>query len=914
MKVKKRSGELEDVSTDKILKRIEQQMYGLNRKFVEPMDVAKKVIEGLIDNVSTKELDNLAVETAAYLTSVHPDYSTLASRIALSNLYKETSSSFSVTVDLIFNNTQRLDSEFHKVVMKNSHLIDNKIDNDRDSIFDYFAFKTLEKSYLIKIDEKVVERPQYMWMRVAIGIWKSNLEEAFKTYDQMSQGDFTHATPTLFNSGSINPQMSSCFLIANKGDSLEGIMETCTDVARISAAAGGIGLHVHDVRANGSHIKKSGGTSKGLLPLLRTYNELAKYWDQGGNKRKGSFAIYLEPWHRDIEMFLDIRKNHGKEEMRARDLFNALWVPDLFMERVEANSKWTLFCPNEVLLSTGKSLSDVYGEDFKQLYLKCESIGIGNEILARDLWNHILDSQTETGGPFIAYKDAGNEKSNQKNIGVIKSSNLCVAPETDILTFSGYHKISDLENEEIEVWNGQQFSRTKVVKTGENQKLISINFSNGQSIDCTEYHKFYIKNELLIEEKRANQLIPNDKIIEFKTPDNKKYDNITVVSIKDNNRFDDTYCVNEPLEHKVIFNGILTGNCVEVFEVSTPEEQAVCNLASIALCKCIINGVFDFNKLQNITKQVTKNLNQVIEVNYYPTKETKKSNFNHRPIGIGVQGLADTFALLKIAFDSPEAKQLNKDIFETIYYAALTQSNQLAKDNMLASNDLSGAYYSFKGSPASKGILQFDMWNIVPTMYNWSSLKEEIIKYGLRNSLLIALMPTATTGQILGNNECFEPFNSNLSSRRTLAGEFIISNKHLIRDLEEIGLWDKKIKNKLLLENGSIQNIPEIPVELKERYKTAYEISQKVIIDMCADRGAFVCQSQSMNLFIPNVTNAKLTSMYFYGWKAGLKTGVYYLRTKAAVDAIKFTAEQEVKNAAETCSLDNPEGCEMCGA
>jgi len=773
MQVKKRDGRLEPVSMDKVLKRIEYQMTGLNRKFIEPILVAQKVVQGLYDGVTTVELDNLAAEVSAGLTGTYPDYSTLASRIAISNLYKQTPPTFSEAMVFIGDNSKRLDQEFCEIVKSNAEIIDFVIDNSRDSIFDYFGFKTLERSYLIKVGEKIIERPQYMWMRVSIGIWGDNLEEAFKTYHLMSQGYFTHATPTLFNAGTPKPQMSSCFLIANKGDSLEGIMETCTDVAKISAAAGGIGLHIHDVRASGSYIHKSGGTSKGLMPLMKTYNELAKWWDQGGNKRKGSFALYLEPWHKDIFDFLDIRKNHGKEEMRARDLFNALWIPDLFMKRVEENGKWTLFCPNEVLGATGKRLQDVYGEEFNQLYTKCEAIGIGKEIQARDLWDHITTIQTETGTPYMAYKDAANLKSNQKNIGTIKSSNLCI----------------------------------------------------------------------------------------------------------------------------------------EIMEVSTPEEQAVCNLASIALPKCIIDGVFDFKRLLHITTQITRNLNQVIDKNYYPTKETRTSNMNHRPIGIGVQGLADTFALLGYAFDSQEAKELNKQIFETIYYAAVKESNQISRNL--------GTYYSsFLNSPAHQGILQFDMWGVEAKMYDWNSLKKDIANYGLSNSLLLALMPTASTGQILGNNECFEPFNSNLSSRRTLAGEFIIVNKHLVKDLESINLWSPSMKNKLVLEKGSVQNIPEVPVELKERYKTVYELSQKVIIDMSADRGAFICQSQSMNLFMADITPSKLSSAHFYAWKKGLKTGMYYLRTKAAADAIQFTAEKVVVTDEEklACSLDDPDNCAVCGS
>lgn len=776
MQVRKRNGEMEDVSFDKILKRIEWQMIGLNRKYIEPVDIAKKVIEGLSEGISTIELDILTMEIAAMLSANHPDYSVLASRIAISNLYKGTKETFSEAITYIHTNTSILDPKLCEIVSYNKDVLNDAINNERDSIFDYFGFKTLERSYLLKVGTEIAERPQYMWMRVALGIWGENIEEVLNTYESLSRGFFTHATPTLFNAGTVRPQLSSCFLLANKGDSLEALMETCADVAKISAAAGGIGVHIHDVRASGSFIYKSGGTSKGLLPLLKTYNELAKWWDQGGNRRKGSFAFYLEPWHKDIEIFLNIRKNHGKEELRARDLFNALWIPDLFMERVEANGKWTLFCPNEVLIATGKRLQDVYGEDFKVLYEECEALKIGTEIEARVLWQHIVEIQAETGTPYIAYKDASNKKSNQKNIGVIKSSNLCI----------------------------------------------------------------------------------------------------------------------------------------EIMEVSTPTEQAVCNLASLALPKYIMNGKFDFISLYKKTRQVTRNLNQVIEVNYYPTKETKLSNLTRRPIGIGVQGLADTFAILGYAFDSEEAKQLNKEIFETIYYAALIESAFLAESK--------GTYLGYEDSPISQGILQYDMWGLdessLSGRWDFKELKDTIKRTGVSNSLLLALMPTASTSQLLGNNECFEPFNSNLSTRNTLAGTFPILNKHLIRDLEKENLWSKEIKNKLILENGSVQNIPEIPTHLKERYKTAYEISQKVVIDMAADRGVFVCQSQSMNLFVANPNTSKLSSMHFYSWKAGLKTGMYYLRSKAAVGAIKFTAEQPIESKPEdlSCSIDNQENCEVCGS
>lgn len=770
MKVTKRTGELEDVSFDKILKRIEQQCYDLNKNFVDPVEVATKVIQGLSNGIKTSDLDILASETAAMMTANHPDFAKLAARISLSNLYKESPNTFSEAMNFIATNSERLDKKLVELVKANKDLIDSYVDHSRDEMFDYFGFKTLEKSYLIQIDNKIIERPQYLYMRVALGIWWDNLEEAFKTYDLLSKGYFTHATPTLFNAGTPKPQMSSCFLIANKGDSVEGICDTFKEVAKISSMAGGIGIHLHDLRANGSHIKGSGGTARGILPYLKSMNEWSKYFDQGGGKRKGSFAIYLEPWHKDIEILLDIRKNHGKEELRARELFTALWIPDLFMKRVENERKWTLFCPNEVLIATGKSLQDFYGDEFEELYIQCESLGIGKEINARDLWSHILESQMETGNPYMAYKDSVNHKSNQKNLGTIKSSNLCI----------------------------------------------------------------------------------------------------------------------------------------EIMEYSDKKETAVCNLASIALPKFVISNKFDFNQLHSVTRQIVKNLNEVIDVNYYPTKETEFSNFKNRPIGIGTQGIADVFALMGFAFDSGEARELNKSIFETIYHAAIVESISQSCKN--------GQYYSFQDSPTSKGLFQFDLANINvdSERYDWEELRTIMIEKGLRNSLLIAQMPTASTGQILGNNEACEPFNSNLSTRSTLAGTFPVINKHLVRDLEVINLWNKDIKNKLIVENGSVQNIPEIPVELKERYKTAYEISQKVIIDMAADRGAFICQSQSMNIFMANPNVAKLSSMHFYGWKKGLKTGMYYLRTKAAVDAIKFTVDQ-VKDQI-ICSIDNKDDCEACGS
>ena len=753
MYVVKRDGRREAVKFDKITARIKKLCYGLN-PLVAPEKVAMKVIEGLFDGVTTSELDNLAAEVAATNTITHPDYALLASRIAVSNLHKNTKKSFSETIKDLYNyidpktakKAPLISDEVYNIIAKNADVLDSTIIYDRDFRYDFFGFKTLERSYLLKLKGQVAERPQQMLMRVAVGIHKEDLDSAIETYNYMSEGWFTHATPTLFNSGTPKPQMSSCFLLTTKEDSIPGIYDTLKQCAQISQSAGGIGLSIHDIRAMGSYIKGTNGTSNGIVPMLRVFNDTARYVDQGGGKRKGSFAIYIEPWHADVFDFLDLRKNHGKEEQRARDLFYALWTPDLFMKRVEENGDWTLMCPHEC-----PGLSDTHGKNFEKLYTKYESEGKGRKtIKAQELWFKILESQIETGTPYMLYKDSANEKSNQKNLGTIKSSNLCT----------------------------------------------------------------------------------------------------------------------------------------EIIEYTSPDEVAVCNLASIALPKFVIDGKFDHEKLFKVTYRVTKNLDKVIDANYYPVPEARNSNMRHRPIGIGVQGLADAFILMRQAFESKEAKQLNKDIFETIYYAALTASKDLAIEK--------GTYESYKGSPVSKGILQFDMWNVKPSdRWEWDLLREEIQKNGVRNSLLVAPMPTASTAQILGNNECFEPYTSNIYTRRVLSGEFIIVNKHLLRDLVKLGIWDDRLKNKLMSSNGSIQNIDEIPENIKNLYKTAWEISQKVLLDMAADRGAFIDQSQSLNIFMENANFAKLTSMHFYGWKAGLKTGMYYLRTKSATDAIKFTLDKE---------------------
>ncbi len=784
MLVIKRDGRKESVKFDKITARIEKLSYGLNTEFVKTIEIAKKVIDGLYDGVSTQELDELASETAATLTTKHPDFATLAARIAVSNLHKTTSKSFSSTMKRLYTyvnpktgeNASLLSKEVYGVINKNAALLDSSIIYDRDFSYDYFGFKTLEKSYLLRLDDKVVERPQHMLMRVAIGIHMDDMDSVLETYNLLSEKWFTHATPTLFNAGTPKPQLSSCFLLTMKEDSIDGIYDTLKQCAKISQSAGGIGLSIHNVRATGSYIKGTNGVSNGIIPMLRNFDMTARYVDQGGGKRKGSFAIYLEPWHSDIFEFLQLKKNHGKEELRARDLFYAMWIPDLFMKRVESNSDWSLFSPDEA-----KDLHETYGEEFEKLYEKFEKEGKARKtVKAQDLWFEILEAQIETGNPYILYKDACNIKSNQKNLGTIKSSNLCT----------------------------------------------------------------------------------------------------------------------------------------EIVEYTSHDEVAVCNLASIALNKFVKDDMtYDHKKLYEITKVITRNLNKVIDVNYYPVEEARNSNMRHRPIGIGVQGLADTFILMRHAFDSPEAKKLNEEIFETIYFGAMEASMEIAKEE--------GTYKTYEGSPVSKGIFQFDMWGIAPSSkrWDWTKLKREVKKHGVRNSLLLAPMPTASTSQILGNNECFEPYTSNIYTRRVLSGEFIVVNKHLLKDLIKLNLWNESMKDRLMEANGSIQGIKEIPDDIKLLYRTVWEVSQKSIIDMAADRGAYICQSQSMNIHMQDANFGKLTSMHFHAWKKGLKTGLYYLRTKAAADAIKFTIVKdeksqtmEDKQAAVQCSIDNQDDCEMCGS
>jgi len=794
MYVLKRDGKREPVMFDKITARVKKMCYGLN-KIVDPVKVAMRVIEGLYDGVTTSELDNLAAETAATMTTAHPDYAKLAARIAVSNLHKNTKKSFSETMDDLYHyvnpRTEKkaplLADDVYKIIKDNAEKLDSTIIYNRDFNYDYFGFKTLERSYLLKLNGNIVERPQHMLMRVSIGIHKNDIDEAIETYELMSKKYFTHATPTLFNAGTPKPQMSSCFLLQMQDDSIGGIYDTLKQTAKISQSAGGIGLSIHNVRATGSYIRGTNGTSNGIVPMLKVFNDTARYVDQGGGKRKGSFAMYLEPWHADIFDFLDLKKNHGKEEMRARDLFYAMWIPDLFMKRVQEDGTWTLMCPNEC-----PHLFDTYGDEFEKLYEGYEKVGKGRKtIKARELWEKILESQIETGTPYMLYKDAVNRKTNHKNLGTIRSSNLCT----------------------------------------------------------------------------------------------------------------------------------------EIMEYTANDEVAVCNLASIALPMFVTekeNGekFFNHKKLFEVTKKVTRNLDTVIDMNYYPVKEAENSNFRHRPVGLGIQGLADTFINLRLPFTSEEAKKLNQDIFETMYFAAVTSSMEIAKAKE--------PYSTFKGSPMSEGEFQFNMWGIkddeLSGNWDWAKLRKNVMKHGVRNSLLVAPMPTASTSQILGNNEAFEPYTSNIYTRRVLSGEFIVVNKHLLEDLVELGLWNNDMKEDIMRANGSIQHIDAIPADLKELYRTVWEMSMKDIIDMARHRGYFIDQSQSLNLFMQDPDFGKLTSMHFYGWKSGLKTGMYYLRTKSAVNATQFTLSKEKKAEEKPMSAEEfkamveasknagPDDCLMCGS
>lgn len=1206
MYVVKRDGTHEEVSFDKILRRIrtlgslrfdlecihdpaiqisQSQRPNATELDINYTDLTIKVIDQIYDGITTKELDKLTAEQCVSLTTTHPDYGVLASRVVISNHHKNTIDDYATIVEQLYHHTDVhnihspiVDEEFYKLVMKYRDTIQSWFEFQRDYLVDFFGFKTLERAYLLRIRGQILERPQHMFMRVALGIHGEDLERAKQTYDMMSHKYFTHATPTLFNAGTPRPQMSSCYLLSMEKDSIDGIYNTLADCAKISKWAGGIGLHIHNIRAKGSLIRGTNGTSNGIVPMLRVFNNTARYVDQcftrdtnvktsdgfvpidkviphstnvitgsgktfrvkelvehpprnrqmidlyveyrdrplqitnehlmlvfrnrkcihpreynrtshltaykqllggddlpdtmyvecdggfmswtpasdltyndwccsmdsqgtlhysqvvqvkqftysdkvydlvvdtehhyhteagvvhnGGGKRAGSFAIYIEPWHSDIDDFLEMRKNHGDEESKARDLFYALWIPDLFMKRVQENKDWTLMCPDEC---TG--LSDVCGDDFVELYERYEREGKGRHTVpARDLWLRILDSQIETGTPYLLYKDSANRKSNQQNLGVIKSSNLCVAPETKILTDRGYIQIQQARNKVVNVWNGDEYSSVLVQQTGQNQELVRVCLTNGMMLDCTRYHKFYIEQNGACIKVEAQYLQSQMNLWSWIDPYTAQPIHHTVDKVEFIRRFDDTYCFNEPKRHMGVFNGILTGQCTEIIEYSDENETAVCNLGSIALprfvehptiqgsftvysrsnCKfCqmaisylkrlnlsyrIINadddsmrtGIFhalsekarsvgkefkhtvpqivykektdessryiggyedliheikptyNFDKLYDITRILTRNLNRVIDLNFYPTDKTKRSNMRHRPIGIGVQGLADTFALMNITFTGDEARKLNQHIFETIYYASLKESVQLAQEE--------GPYETFQGSPMSKGILQFDMWERTPLTtqngnwrYDWDTLRNEIQTVGIRNSLLVAPMPTASTSQILGYNECFEPFTNNIYMRRTLAGEFIVVNKYLLRELLDLKLWNKEMKNKIISANGSIQGIKEIPIQIREKYKIVWEMSMRTLIDLASDRGAYICQSQSMNLWMEEPNYKALTSMHFYTWSKGLKTGIYYLRTKAKASAQKFTVEPVNQSSSTSTSSkdkeEEEESCEMC--
>jgi ribonucleoside-diphosphate reductase alpha chain len=1133
MYVTKRSGATEIVSFDKILHRIKTIGTEAGVK-INYTSLAMKIIDQLYDKISTTKIDDLTAEQCAAMSSTHYDYGTIASHIVVSNHHKSTAADFREVVRTLFhaidkngNVSPLLSREIYDVTEEHADAINAAIDFRRDYLIDYFGFRTLEKSYLMRSNGVIIERPQHMWMRVAIGIHGADIDAVIETYHLMSQKYFTHATPTLFNAGTPRPQLSSCFLIAMEEDSIGGIYNTLKDCALISKWAGGIGMHIHNVRATGSQIRGTNGNSNGIVPMLRVFNNTAKYVDQGGGRRNGSFAIYLEPWHADIEMFLEMRKNHGDEELKARDLFYALWVPDLFMERVKADGTWTLMCPNEC-----PGLADVYGQAFAELYTKYEKAGKGRAtVKARELWFKVLDAQMETGTPYICYKDAANRKSNQQNVGTIKSSNLCVAPETIILTDKGHIEIQSLENKKVNVWNGEEYSEVEVKKTGENQKLIEVHTDDESILTCTPYHKFYVQTQYSrskIIQTEAQNLKPGDKIIKCKYPiidgtntmlypythgffcgdgtyskttghdpvkcefktiaghsfckrhllyenentKTKTYEDnvycngisyekkpkiflygekkellehmtyrtvsensgrlslelpmdieekfyvplnhtlkdkmdwfsgycdadgsianngtnqqlqicsvnkdfllkvrlmlqtcgvnpkvrknkeigtsllpdgrggqrlfdtqelyrllitstdlrilvkagftpkrliinteniiqrsasqfIKIKEIVDNNRIDDTFCFTEPKRHMGVFNGIITGQCSEIMEYSDENETAVCNLASIALPTFVENGAFNYDKLADVAGVITRNLNRVIDINYYPTEKTRVSNMRHRPVGIGVQGLADVFLMMNVAYHSDEARELNRLIFETIYYGAVKASADLAVQL--------GPYPSFAGSPASKGQLQFDLWNVAPTpdRYDWDAIKSQIQATGMRNSLLLAPMPTASTSQILGFNECFEPFTSNIYSRRTMAGEFILTNKYLMRELIALGLWNTELKNNIIANQGSIQHIENLPEDMKQRYKTVWEIPMRHVIDMAAERGAFICQSQSLNLWIEDPTYNSLTSMHFYSWSKGLKTGIYYLRRRGKHRAQQFTIEPKNGGECELCS------------
>jgi ribonucleoside-diphosphate reductase alpha chain len=1120
MKIQKRDGSFVVMKFDKITQRLKNLMTTEMKRAIDVELISQKVIDSLYDGIQSTEIDALVAETAVGMSTIQTEYEDLAARVVASSIRKQIPMTFSDAMWKLREAEIISEDLWNSIETIGRSTVNEAIVHARDMQINFFGLKTLEKSYLQRLGGKLMESPQYLWMRVSLGIHGDDWERAKETYELMSQGYFTHATPTLFNAGTPKPQMSSCFLVAMKDDSIDGIYKTAHECAQISKWAGGIGMHIHNVRGDGSHIKGTNGTSSGIIPMLRVFNATARYVNQAG-RRKGSIAVYIEPWHSDIEAFLDLRLNQGDEEARCRDLFSALWIPDLFMERVQDGGKWSLFSPDDT-----KDLPELYGNAFKEAYERYEQEGKAVKTMdAHSLWQRILRSQVETGTPYMLFKDPCNEKSNQKNLGTIKCSNLCVAPETMILTDQGYFPIQELVDQNVNVWNGKEFSKTTVRQTGKSQPLITVKTSYGKELRCTPYHKFWIhgmdepvracdlklgmkiiktsfptincsqdemkyaythglfcadgttsshgvakrccfravnnglckrhqrnikqhphdgmcqansfteqkwldlydtKKELLkfvdydyansssnkircalpkdIQEKffvphnyslssklkwlaglldgdgcatrhvggrgislqiasihknflteiglmlqtmgvqsRLNKLrdettrsmpggtytcketwrllissgyVEHLKLIGLKLnrinietenqPNRMALHFETISGVEDFGDVDDTYCFNEPKRHMGIFNGILTGQCTEIVEYTDKDETAVCNLASIALPKFVNPKTkkFNYQSLIDVSRTVTRNLNKVIDRNFYPTEPARKSNMRHRPIGIGVQGLADTYILMDMAFDSEEARELNHKIFEAIYYGSVMESMEEAKKY--------GAYETFEGSPASKGILQFDMWepSKYPLNQNWDELKEKVKKHGMRNSLLLAPMPTASTSQILGNNECIEPYTSNMYLRRTLAGEFVVINKHLIKELISLGIWNNDTKNAIIRDNGSVQNLT-IPDELKAKYKTVWEMSQKTLIDQAADRGRFVCQSQSLNLFLEDPNTSRISSMHMYAWKQGLKTGMYYLRTRPKARAVQFTVDPVAKAA---CSIENKDDCVMCSA
>ena len=1038
----KRNGSKEEVSFDKVIRRIKKLCYQLSED-INPIMIAQKVCSQIYNNVTTSELDELAAQICISMETTHLDYGILASRIIISNNHKCTSPSFSETIYLLYNNRNKenkgnndnkcplIADDVYEIIMKNKDKLNACINYDKDYLFDYFGFKTLEKSYLMKVNGCIVERIQHLFMRVSIGIHKDDLKSAIHSYELISNKYFTHATPSLYNSGTPRPQFASCFLLGME-DSVKGIYKTISDCAEISACAGGIGLSLSKIRSKNSYIKGTNGSSNGIIPLCRVLNETARHINQSG-KRPGSIAVYIEPHNVEILEFLELRKNTGAESERARDLFLALWVSDLFMKRVEADAQWSLFDSNECI-----GLEEVYGAEFEELYLKYEAEGRERKkISARKVWNYIMTSQIETGTPYMLYKDAINKKSNQKHYGTIKNSNLCVVGDTLILTNKGFKEIKELSNSDQYIWNGEKFSLSKVVKTGENQKIIKVLFNDGSFLECTEYHKFYVQDDILesncdkddilkskyVKKIDAKDLTKGLKLVKCKYPTIEYYDEkeekffkdeydvplncsiktkvewlanicdlygvlsesnqsieissihkdflikimlmlqtlgcksnihnindksldtlvinyeslnnlvkfgfnpkklilnlseetykeseskfVEVLEIIDEYKYADTYCFNEPLRNAGIFNGIFAGNCAEILEYSDEKEYAVCTLASISLPNFVSDdGLrFDFEKLIEVSNVIVRNLNKIIDINYYPVPETELSNKKHRPLGIGVQGLSDVYCKMKMAFESPEAKTLNKQIFETLYYGAMVASNNIAIE------EGNGGYSTFEGSPLSQGLFQFDLWNVQPSdRYDWNALRNSVMKHGVANSLLVALMPTASTSQILGNNECFEPITSNIYTRRTIAGDFIVINKYLVKELMKIGLWNVDMKNLIIANNGSVQNIDVIPDIIKSLYKTVWEIKQKSIIDQAIERGPYVCQTQSMNLFFEEPTPTVLTSALFHGWKNGLKTGCYYIRNKPKAQAQQFTIDPSSKSGG---NKDGDGGCEMCSA